>query len=264
MGYRFSQGFNFAPLRGFNKFLVYFSGGLFLLGLLARLVHVNFDVLLGISLNSLKQGYLFELVTYPFIFQNLFDFIFSLLILWSMGGELQGVLGEKRYRNFWLSLWLFQLFIFFVYSLVVPGGSYASLTGIHGFLSALLLMYGLFYPKREILVMMIFPVQCLYLCLGLVVIGLYSVVMGGGVTAIVGVSSLLFSYLYVKFVLFSKKKLLPSFVEEIIWRVSNFFKAKRMNNKSASSLKKGHLTLLKGNKEKEEEDEKSGGPKYWQ
>ncbi len=169
------QGVHLPKMTTVNKVLIIALGGSFLLdSMLKAAGGVNLVALLGLSLNGILSGMVYQFVSYPFIGRGLIEVLFNGLILWFIGCELESLWGRKRYIQFLASSALGGGLVFVVLSFLIFGNqSVIALTGMAGMASALLLGYAILYPDRVFTFMLIFPMKAKYFCLLLVGIQLY-------------------------------------------------------------------------------------------
>ena len=104
---------------------------------------------------GMPVGFLpWQLVTYSFLHGNEFHLLFNMLGLWMFGSEVERVLGRKRYPTYYFVCVIVAGLAQLVTS-VASGGPPVPTVGASGGLFGLLLAYGMFFPRR--IVMLIFP-----------------------------------------------------------------------------------------------------------
>lgn len=95
-----------------------------------------------------------QLLTYGFLHGSLGHIFFNMFALFMFGGELEHYLGRRRYLTYYLlcvlSAGLMQLLV-----TMSPGGIPYPTVGASGGVFGLLLAFGMFFPRRTI--MLIFP-----------------------------------------------------------------------------------------------------------
>lgn len=163
------------PLTRINKFIIILHVGLFLLNtILSQTAGMNLVGILGLSLNGIKSGFVFQFLTFPFIEAGFMSVIFNSLILWFIGSELE----QKWTEVFYLKFLLFSAYgagLIYVALSFLMGGSFAAIPvhGISGMTFALLVAYGIIYSERQLTFMLLFPMKAKYFCMLLVGIELY-------------------------------------------------------------------------------------------
>lgn len=236
------------PLSKTNKALMITTGVLFLLeSILSKTSGVSLAGILGLSANSFGSGLIFQVLTYPLIEKQLLAVIFNGLLLWFLGSELESQWGTKRYLQFLAGAVLSAAAVYLMLGFFILSNSAVysfPLIGMQGIASALCVAYGILYPDRTFMFMMIFPMKAKWFCALLVGMELYTgffspmgALAWGHIAAILGGFAML-----VRFSRARNQKKAPG----------NFsFKMEKKKGKA-------HLSLV------EEEDDETRPPKYWQ
>lgn len=200
--------------------------------------------ILGLSSSGLFSGLIFQLVTYPFIETQLMSFLFSSLILWFIGSELETQWGQKVYLRFLLLTVVGVGLIFSLINLIFFFGTPVYFTPLHGLSGinfALLIAYSMLNPDRQMAFMMIFPMRARTFCWILAGIEAYMAVFTSIKTSWAHLLAMGISFLIIHF-------------------QSNPLIKKALNSswKRSSSRSEGkrHLRVVK------DDDQKP--PKYWQ
>lgn len=167
------------PLTKINKLLIVISVVIFLLG---SIFHASMDfpvgMYLGLSLEGMLSGKIYQLITYPFWQMGVFALLFQSLILWWTGSELEMKWGSKFYLSFVVSTIVVSAFLFIVlsYFFNLMGFLQGSvLVGMSGLTLGLLFAYAMLFPDRQFSFFMLFPMPAKYFCLLLAAIQLYQV-----------------------------------------------------------------------------------------
>lgn len=203
--------------------------------------------ILGLSANGLSNGLIFQLLTYPFAEVQLMSFLFSSLIVWFIGSELESTWGERVYFRFLL---LTVLGVGVIYSLVTllfffgTPVSYVPLHGLSGITFSLLIAYALLYPDRQMAFMMIFPMRARTFCFILAGIEAYMAVFSSLKTSWAHLLAMGISFLVIHF----QSTLVMNKLLHASWKAGP--------RGSKRSEGKRHLYVVK------DEDQKP--PKYWQ
>ncbi len=151
----------------------------------------------------LKQGAIWQIVTYMFMHGSLSHVFFNMLTLWLIGTELERMWGTKYFSKFYaacgLGAGLTQILLGFIPGPVGAQFYAQSTIGASGAIFGLLLAFALYFPTRPFLVFFIFPVQARYLVMILGGISLmFALGGGGGVAHTAHLGGLATGYLYLK------------------------------------------------------------------
>jgi membrane associated rhomboid family serine protease len=95
-----------------------------------------------------------QVVTYSFLHGNQLHILVNMLGLYMFGSEVERVLGQRRYFTYYFVSVLVAAIAQLVMSALNPGPPYPTV-GASGGVFGLLLAYGMFFPRR--IVMLIFP-----------------------------------------------------------------------------------------------------------
>ena len=187
-------------------------------------------------------GFVFQLVTYPFIEVNLMGFIFNALVVWFIGSELERQWGTKIYVRFLLINVLGVGLIYALVNLLFFYGTFTYSAPIHGLTGinfAMLIAYSLLYPDRQMSLMMIFPMRARTFCWILAGIEAYMAIFSNLTSAWAHLLAMGISYLIIRFQ-----------TTPLVRKALNAtFETKKRT--------KSHLYVVK-----EEDDQKP--PKFWQ
>jgi membrane associated rhomboid family serine protease len=104
---------------------------------------------------GLSTGFLpWQVITYSFLHGNEIHILVNMLGVFMFGSEVERVLGQRRYVTYYFVSVLAAAVAQLVMSALVPGPPYPTV-GASGGVFGLLLAYGMFFPRR--IVMLIFP-----------------------------------------------------------------------------------------------------------
>jgi membrane associated rhomboid family serine protease len=95
-----------------------------------------------------------QVITYSFLHGNELHILVNMLGLYMFGSEIERVLGQKRYLTYYFVSVLVAAIAQLAMSALNPGPPYPTI-GASGGVFGLLLAYGMFFPRR--IVMLIFP-----------------------------------------------------------------------------------------------------------
>lgn len=134
--------------------------------------------------------------TYLFLHGGLFHILFNLLMLWMFGGDVENVLGTKRFVIYYF---VCGVGAGLLVAALQPGMAIPTI-GASGAIYGVLLAYGLFFPERVIYVYGIFPVKAKILVLISAVLVFLSSMssQSGGISHIAHLGGLVFGFIYIK------------------------------------------------------------------
>jgi membrane associated rhomboid family serine protease len=235
--------FSAPTLTKINKIMLISAGAFFLGGTILRSIGaISLTHIFGLSGAGLFGGLIFQLITYPFVETQLMSFVFSSLIIWFIGSELEGQWGSKIYLRFLLLTILAVGLIFALVNLIFFFGTRyygTSLHGLSGITFALLIAYAMLYPQRQLSFMMIFPMSARTFCWLLAGIEAYMAVFSSLASSWAHLLAMGISYLLIRFQTRPLVKLVLQ---------STFTKKKKQS--------KNHLYVVK--------DDDDTPPKFWQ
>lgn len=166
--------FQLPTLSKINKVLIIMMVVMFLLSSIVSLsLNFSLNSLLGLSLDGLSRGMIFQVLTFPLIENHLLAVLFNGLIFWFIGSEIEWQFGPRKYIFFLLTS-LFVGAVFFLIVAFLFNMSSIPLSGLAGVSSGLCLAYAVFYPDRLFTFMLIFPMKAKYFCLLIIAISLYN------------------------------------------------------------------------------------------
>ena len=85
--------------------------------------------------------------------------LMNMLFLWMVGREMESFYGTRDFVALYLTAAAFSTLCWAVADTFDPNAGHATMIGASGAVSAVLVLYTLYYPRREILLMFIFPVE---------------------------------------------------------------------------------------------------------
>lgn len=232
--------FQAPTLTKINKIIIIIGAICFVGGSILKAVGAfSLVSLLGLTTDGLFHGFVFKLITYPFVDLNLMSFVFNSLILWFIGSEFETQWGRKIYLRFLLLTVIGVGLIFSLVNFIFFNGTsvyYLPLYGFSGINFALLIAYAVLYPDRPMSFMMIFPMKARTFCWILVFIEAYMAIFGSLQTSWAHLLAMGISYGIIRF-------------------QTNPIIKKVLHSSFRDKKKKGHLYVVK--------DEEQKPPKYW-
>lgn len=220
------------------------------------LVQASLEQFAGISLSPtlgfvparLLNGWIWQLFTYSFLHGSLFHVLFNLLVVWTVGSELESLWGARTFLAFYAVCALGAALTHGVFSLVGIGpGAFAPVIGSSGVVYGLLLAYGILFGDRQMYFFMLFPMPARYFVMVLGAVELVSSVFSGrdGVAHLAHLGGMATGFAFL--------------IGMAAWRKRQKLQSARdfVASERKKRLKKaGHLRLVDGQEEDEE-------PKSW-
>ncbi len=232
------------------KVILILCAAIFLLQLVCEnFLGFSLSPLLGFMPGRLLDGWLWQPFTYAFLHGGLFHMLFNLLILWSIGCELEALWGTRTFLGYFFVCTLGGAFLYGLFALGGLGmGAMHPVVGSSGAVYGLLLAYGILFGDRMMYFFMLFPMPAKYFVLLLGGIELISSVFYSrdGVAHLAHLGGMAFGFLYLSAMASWKRRLKLGAKQDQIARE----RAKRLK-------KAGHLKLIRG------EDEDDDDPKHW-
>lgn len=114
--------------------------------------------------SDVLQGRLWQVISYTFVYPILgnafrvFGFVFALLFLWSIGGQVEGILGSRRYLGTFIGLAAMGAIVTVPVSLLL-GTSGVTYDGLWVALSGLIILFADSFPNQTILLGLFIPVR---------------------------------------------------------------------------------------------------------
>lgn len=229
------QQFYMPNLSKTNKYLLIILGASFLIHSIAINVFkfplTNF---LGLSLVSFFSGFIFQIFTYPFANTGLMDVVFSGLLLWFLGSELESIWGSRKYFIYLVSTVFFSGLIFLLVSAIIDGPmSGFPFHGMSVLSSAMCVSYAVHFPDRVFQFFMLIPIKAKYFCMILAGMSLYTGFFTPGAAMAFGnLGAMIFGF---AFIYLEKNPLLNAFM---------------IKRKANLSTKKSHLRVVPNDDEK--------------
>jgi len=221
-----------------NKIIVIISSVIFVLGFFK----LPFMAYLSFTPNSIGEGKVWTMLTYPLVSMGLIEQILNCLMLWLMGSEFESNWGRSRYIKFLICVVLGGALVYGALGFFMGGSSMAHLNGLSGIVSSLCVAYAVIYPKRIFSFMMVIPIEAKYFCWILALISLFQGIGASYLPAFGHLGSILFGFLFMYIVSHKNFKALSSKMEQL-------------SKMEAKRKKPSHLKIVKN-----DDDEK---PKYW-
>lgn len=192
--YQRNVSFRFGgPITPSVKKLMIFNGVVFLIQQIGGILAPGYlESVFGLSHTGVARSFmLWQPLTYMFLHGGWLHIIFNLVALWMFAGEVENILGEKKFLKFYL-LSGFGAGIFIAmmnYYIFTRYGASPVTIGASGAVYAILLAYGITWPNREVLLYFILPVKIKYLLIAFGLIEFFGTLSsatgtGGGISHI--------------------------------------------------------------------------------
>lgn len=195
--------FQAPPLSKTNKVILIVSLSCFILSAIGKAIGAFLlPQLLGLSGAALSKGFIFQLITYPFVETQLIGFIFNALLVWFVGSEIEALWGSRLYRRFLAVIILVTGLVYGLVSILLFNGTAmfsTPLYGLSGLNFALLIAYATLYPDRQLSMMLIFPMRARTFCFILIGIELYSALFSSYLSSWAHLLTMALSYLFIRY-----------------------------------------------------------------
>lgn len=183
-----------------NKTLIIVMVASFIIHSLAMSVFkIPLAQILGLSLSGIKSGFIFQFLTYPLANVGLMEVLFTGLLFWFLGSELESLWGQRRYIGYLIMITLLTGIIYILISAII-GGAIAGYPfhGMAAFSSAMCVSYAVLYPDRLFQFFFMIPVKAKYFCMILAAMALYQgVFTPGGAQAWGQLSAMGFGFAFI-------------------------------------------------------------------
>ncbi len=241
----------FPRLTPVNKILIIASASFFLLNAITtKAFQLSLTALLGLSIEGVTSGLIFQPFTYVFMSHGLMDVIFHALGLWFVGSELEELWGRKRYISFLAGTAIGGAIVYLIIGALLFEGMLwrFPLTGMSGPVMALFLGYAILYPNRPFLFMFVFSLPAKYFCMILIAMSLYTgIFTPAGIGAWGHLGSMAMALVMMKLMSSPSTK--------------HWFTSTPAGRKMP---RRSHLKIVPSDKGRGKDDDKTPPPKYFQ
>jgi len=150
-----------------------------------------------------EKFFVWQFGSYLFVHGGIWHLLFNMFVLWMFGGELERSWGSREFVFFFFITGVGVGLIHWVCTTGVPLPRFENdysrpLIGSSGAIFGLLAAYGVCFPERRILFMLLFPMKAKWFVLLLAAIELYMCRIPGSVAHFAHLSGMLIGYLYLK------------------------------------------------------------------
>ena len=141
-----------------------------------KLFYPAFNQLFAVTSDQVfHQFQVWRLLTATFLHaDNPFHIVGNMLFLWFVGREIEAMYGSRDFVAFYVAAAIFSTLAWAVADRFGPEAGLFPMLGASGAVMATVVLYTLYYPRRELLVMGLFPVEMwflLILYLGIDILG---------------------------------------------------------------------------------------------
>lgn len=231
-----------------KKLLIVYIGVFVLQHIIDQFMGGNVRGWFALIPNQTMHGMFWQVFTYSFLHVDVMHLILNLMVLAFVGSDIEAVWGTRRFFVFYSFCILVAGIFYLLMQLVIWNPVYLSLPmmGASGGIYGLLLAYGILFPDREMLFMMMFPMKSKHFVGVLAGVEFLNALFSaqGGLSAIAHLSGMAGGYAF----LWMQAK-----------GVQLNFK-KRLGS-SGEKKKPNHLKLVKGQPPQDDDDQR--GPKTW-
>ena len=239
-----------------NKFLlIALVASFVIISVLEKALGVPVTSLLALSGEGVSNGFIWQLFTYPLVNFDVMGVVFTGLLLWFIGSDLETLWGQTKYMAYVFIMTLMTGIFYLVLSMFVKGSVFFGMSFLS---SALCVSYAVLYPNRVFQFFMVIPVKAKYFCMILAGISVYQgLLASGGATALAQLGAMGLGYLFIGF---SNQIWFLNILRKVLLfkdAASSSSSSPRENFKKG---KKSHLKIVKdGNDDKDDKP-----PRYWQ
>jgi membrane associated rhomboid family serine protease len=147
------------------------------------------------------HGAIWQPVTYMFLHAvgNVWHIVFNMLCLWMFGMDLERDWGTARFLRYYFVCGIAAGICVALVALVRPSDLYVPTLGASGAVLALLLAFGVMYPDRIILFMLVIPMKAKYvvmICGAIEFLGSWQ--GGSGVSHVAHLGGMVVGYIYLR------------------------------------------------------------------
>ena len=100
-----------------------------------------------------------RLLTATFLHADVWHIVMNMLFLWMVGREMESFYGTRDFAAMYLSAAVFSTLCWAVADTFSPHAGLSPLVGASGAVMAVVVLYTLYYPRREVMLMFIIPVE---------------------------------------------------------------------------------------------------------
>jgi len=106
-----------------------------------------------------REGKVWQLVSYAFLHADHLHLLGNMYFLWVFGRELEAMYGVKDFLIFYLTAAVVAGLGWTLYDLTKHQDAHVPMIGASGAVCAVVVLYALFYPRRELLFLFVIPIE---------------------------------------------------------------------------------------------------------
>jgi membrane associated rhomboid family serine protease len=126
---------------------------------LQKMFPFSFDELFRASTDQIfHQFQVWRLLTATFLHAGPWHILFNMLFFWMAGREMESFYGTRDFTALYIASAIVSTLVWAVAATFEPGGG-GYMVGASGAVMAVVVLYTLYYPRREVLFMFIFPME---------------------------------------------------------------------------------------------------------
>ncbi len=182
--------------------IILLNVAVFLLDRLNLVPHVTFQDLFAAHSDAIfYRGHVWQLLTATFLHATPLHLIANMYFLWLCGHELEAMYGPRDFLAFYLSAAVASTFAWAACNALATQRHPTMMLGASGAIFAVAALYALFYPRREILLMFVIPVEVWLLVSLYVAYDVFMIISGGetGTAVVAHVAGASYGYLFKRF-----------------------------------------------------------------
>ncbi len=144
-----------------KKLLLVYIGVFLVQQIADRFLGANIGGWLALIPAGVFHGRIWQVFTYSFLHADVMGLVLNLLVLAFVGSDIEALWGRKKFLTFYFFCTSMAGLFYMLIQAILWNPMYLSmpLIGATGGVYGLLLAYGLLFPDREMLFMMIFPMK---------------------------------------------------------------------------------------------------------
>jgi membrane associated rhomboid family serine protease len=204
----------------------------------------------GLIPSQVFHGYFWQIFTYSFLHADVMHLVLNAMVLVFLGAEIEAIWGRKKFLGYYFICTTAAGLFYLLIQLFMSNPLYLSLpmVGASGGIYALLIAYGILFADRQLLFMMMFPMQARQFIWVLAGIEFLQAVFSGqgGLSAIAHLSGMAAGF-------------------GLLWLQAKGYNAFSFEARLPPKKKAQHLRLIPGEKKQNpsKKDDGSGGPPTW-
>lgn len=146
------------------------------------------------------EGQLWRLASYMFLHGSPYHLLFNMLALYMFGVEIEELWGSRRFLVFYFMIGIGSG-LFNAFNLLNPFTSHSAVIGASGAVLGVMTVFASYFPRRQILVFFLFPLEVRWAVIIFGAISLYFSISGGGgaISHLTHLGGILIALLYLRY-----------------------------------------------------------------